>query len=111
MCERDERILGFARIDDTGYLDLLFVHPDAQGQGVARRLLDRVVSWGLGKGIRRLRSDVSLTARPFFEHAGFFVVRKQRVERRGVLFDNMAMEKGLGAESQAVAALSNGARR
>lgn len=91
--ERDDRVLGFTRVDGTGSLDLLFVHPGAQRQGIARALLGRALRWAAEQGIRSLRSDVSVTARPFFESAGFHVVRKQTVERQGVWFDNFRMER------------------
>jgi putative acetyltransferase len=81
--ERNDEIAGFARIDATGCLDLLYVHPEVQRQGVARALFDRVTSWAVSRGIRHLHSEVSITARPFFESVGFRVVREQIVERRG----------------------------
>jgi putative acetyltransferase len=97
--ERNHEIVGFARIDFTGCLDLLFVHPEAQHQGIARALFDRVVSWALSRGMCHLYSEVSITARPFFESVGFRVVSEQIVERRGVLLENFRMEKDIDAES------------
>ena len=61
---------GFVRIDSAGCVDLLYVHPERQRQGVARALMDGAVSWAVARGIRLLHSDVSVTARPFFEAAG-----------------------------------------
>jgi hypothetical protein len=43
-----------------------------------------VLSWAASRGVHHLRSEVSITARPFFEGVGFCVVREQIVERRGV---------------------------
>jgi putative acetyltransferase len=63
--ERTDQIAGFARVDDTGCVDLLYVHPEVQRQGVARALFDRVLSWAMSRGIRHLRSEVSITAGPF----------------------------------------------
>jgi putative acetyltransferase len=96
--ERNDQIAGFARIDATGCLDLLYVHPDVQRQGVARALFDRVTSWAVSRGICHLHSDVSITARPFFESVGFRVVREQIVERRGLSLQNFRMEKDLDAD-------------
>lgn len=93
VCVRDDRIAGFARIDDTGYVDLLYVDADRQRQGVGRALMDRVLAWAAERKLARLRSDVSITARRFFERVGFRVVRSQFVERRGVQFRNFAMER------------------
>jgi GNAT superfamily N-acetyltransferase len=96
--ERNDEIVGFARIDFAGCLDLLFVHPGVQGQGIARALFDRVISWAVSRDICHLRSEVSVTGRPFFESVGFRVVREQIVERRGVLLQNFRMEKDVDAE-------------
>ena len=91
--ERDDQIAGFARVDVTGCVDLLYVHPEVQRQGVARALFDRVISWAVSRGIRHLRSEVSITARPFFESVGFRLVSEQVVERRGVSLKNFCMER------------------
>jgi putative acetyltransferase len=96
--ERNDEIAGFARIDATGCLDLLYVHPEFQRQGVARALFDRVTSWAVSRGICHLHSEVSITARPFFESVGFRVVREQIVERQGLSLQNFRMEKHLDAE-------------
>ena len=90
--ERNDQIAGFARVDETGCVDLLYVHPEVQRQGVGRALFNRVISWAVNRGIRHLRSEVSITARPFFEKIGFRVVRQQVVERRGVSPHNFPME-------------------
>jgi putative acetyltransferase len=96
--ERNDEIVGFARIDFTGCLDLLFVHSEVQRQGIARVLFDRVISWALSRRMCHLHSEVSVTARPFFERVGFRIVREQIVERRGVSLQNFRMEKDIDAE-------------
>jgi GNAT superfamily N-acetyltransferase len=98
---RNDQIAGFAQVDDTGYVHLLYVHPEFQRQGVGGALLDRVISWAVSRGIRSLRSDVSITARPFFETSGFRVMREQVVERRGVSLENFRMERDVDAEPTA----------
>jgi putative acetyltransferase len=92
VCTRNDHIAGFARIDAEGCVDLLYVHPSCQRQGVARELVEQLVSWAASRGLRRLQAEVSVTARPFFERMGFRVVRPQVVERRGVKFDNFVMD-------------------
>jgi len=96
--EHNAEISGFARVDDTGCFDLLYVHPKTQRQGVARALFDRVISWAASRGIRHLHAEVSVTAQPFFERMGFHVVKEQTVERRGVSLRNVRMEKQIDAE-------------
>lgn len=99
VCERDGAIAGFVLVDHTGCIVLLFVHPAHQRRGVARALMDRAVAWARAQGIRRLHTDASITARPFFERAGFALVAEQEVERRGVRFRNFRMERVLEAQS------------
>ncbi len=47
------------------------------------------------KDLARLYSHVSTTAKPFFDHLGFRVVKEQQVEMRGELLSNYVMEKVL----------------
>jgi len=93
VCERAGTIAGFARVEPDGTLDLLYVDAGAQRAGVGRRLLDRAVRWAAARGAGRIAAAVSVTARPFFERAGFRVVRRQSVARRGVALENFVMER------------------
>lgn len=93
--EVDHEILGFARVEESGHLDLLFVHPEFQRRGIARALFKQVLTWASRQDIPRITSDVSITARPFFEHEGFHVVKPQVVERHGVSFHNFQMQLDL----------------
>ncbi len=45
---------------------------------------------------RRLHTEASITARPFFERCGFLLVAEQTVALRGQQFVNFRMEKPLG---------------
>lgn len=83
------RIVGFADMDETGYLDRLYVHKDHQGEGIATALCDRLEAEIQGKCI----THASITARPFFEKRGYVVVKEQQVERQGILLTNFVMEK------------------
>ena len=85
----DGKIVGFGDIDETGYLDRLYVHTDYQRQGVATAICGK-----LEEAIRgNIVTHASITARPFFEERGYQVVREQQVERRGILLTNFVMEK------------------
>lgn len=42
-------IIGFGDIDETGYLDRLFVHRDYQGEGVATALCEELEQGGSGE--------------------------------------------------------------
>lgn len=86
---KDSRIIGFGDIDDSGYLDRLYVHHDYQRQGVATLLCDKLESV-IDRG-STIRTHASITAKPFFEKRGYQVVKEQQVERNGVFLKNYIM--------------------
>lgn len=85
-----DTIAGFGDIDDTGYLDHLFVHKSFQARGIATMLCDRLESHF---PLKRLTTHASITAKPFFEKRGWRVVTEQQVKRKGILLTNFVMEK------------------
>lgn len=89
VAEENGVLLGFGDITPKGYLDRLYVHSRHQRQGVATALCDRLEQAAEGAIV----THASITARPFFEKRGYRVVRRQQVERRGVLLTNFVMEK------------------
>ena len=76
--------------DETGYLDRLYVHKDYQGQGIASAICDELERFATGK---TFTTHASITAKLFFQHRGYHVVRKQEVIRHGVALTNFVMEK------------------
>ncbi|MGO4194451.1 GNAT family N-acetyltransferase [Rhizobium sp. YAF28] len=93
IADIDGKPVGFSDLIADGCLDMMFVHPEFQGLGVASRLLARVEQETLASGMERIYTHASLTARPFFERKGFVVVTQQTVEKRGQKLDNFVMEK------------------
>lgn len=91
----DDTPAGFASLNNLGHLEMLFVSPDYQRCGVARALLTTAEDTARQRGLRRMTTDASLTARPFFEAQGFEVVKAQEIERRGERLKNFAMGKRL----------------
>ena len=86
---KNGEIVGFGDMDETGYLDRLYVHKDYQGQGIASAICDELERFAAGNSIT---THASITAKPFFQHRGYRVVRKQEVIRRGVALTNLVME-------------------
>lgn len=85
----DGVIVGFGDMASDGYLDRLYVHKDYQGRGIATALCDALEQAAPGP----YTTHASITARPFFEHRGYRVVREQQVERKGILLTNFVMQK------------------
>lgn len=85
----DGVIVGFGDMASDGYLDRLYVHKDYQGRGIATALCDALEQAVPGP----YTTHASITARPFFEHRGYRVVREQQVERKGILLTNFVMQK------------------
>jgi putative acetyltransferase len=93
VAEKGQRIIGFASLTHQGYLDLMYVDKDWQAQGIGRRLLRAIEETAGSLGIQRIESDVSITARPFFEKHGYRVENEQQVSIREVVFINYKMSK------------------
>lgn len=90
MAVEKNAIVGFGDIDETGYLDRLYVHKDYQRQGIASALCERLES---AVGTQKITVHSSITALPFFESRGYKIIRKQQVEREGIFLTNFVMEK------------------
>ena len=93
-----DRIVGYASLKDTDYLDFLYVHHEYQRQGVASAVYSQVEEEALRRGALVFSSDVSYTARPFFESRGFSVEKENRRMIRGVEIRNYRMRKTLAGK-------------
>lgn len=87
---------GFMTLDpETGYLDLAFVAPEWQGQGVAAMLYGLLERCARRQGLAELITDASEVARPFFLKQGWQDGPRQEVTRGGVTLHNYRMAKPL----------------
>ncbi|HBF29156.1 GNAT family N-acetyltransferase [Rhizobium sp.] len=95
IAELASKPVGFADLVPDGYLDMMFVHPEYQGLGVASLLLAQVEQKARELGLDYVRTEASITARPFFERRGFRVLKSQKVEKHGEILSNFLMEKSV----------------
>lgn len=95
IAQINEKIVGFASLKDNHYIDFFYVHKDYQGQGVAKRLYRKIEKEAMAGGTDSLSSDISITAKPFFESRGFVLIKKQDNPVRGEVLVNFKMTKKL----------------
>lgn len=95
LAEIDGVLVGFGTLRDYNYIDFFYVHKDFQGMGIARELLARLLQEAESHGTKLLSSDISMTAKPFFEKQGFKVVARQENIRGEVILINYKMIKHL----------------
>ena len=93
VATKEDRVVGFAELEEDGHVDTLYVHHQYQGCGIASALLDQIEAEARSIGLRRLYTEASITAEPFFRRRGFSMVRPQDVEVRGHTFRNFVMDK------------------
>ena len=86
---------GFAALRADGYLHSLFTGRDRQGDGAGSLLLRHAEEQARAAGVREIRSEVSLTAHPFFERRGYVVVQRQKRRARQLWLTNFRMAKRL----------------
>lgn len=90
-----QKPVGFSDLEPDGHLDMMFVHPDHQGVGVASALLAAVEAAAGAQGLPRIFTEASITAKPFFARRGFSVLGPQLVGAPGQQLMNFRMEKRL----------------
>jgi len=93
VAARGERVAGFVSLEPEGHIDLLYVDAELQRQGIASALLKHLETAARSRGLARLSTDASLTAKPLFERRGFHVVTVQTVARRGQELRNFRMTR------------------
>ncbi|NHZ83861.1 GNAT family N-acetyltransferase [Massilia sp. CCM 8695] len=88
-------MLGYAILDlPTSEVDAVFVDPQAGGRGIGKMMLAALERMALERGCKRLHLSASLNAVPFYEAAGFFVLRTAVYAHPcGIALDCVEMEK------------------
>ncbi len=95
IAEIDNQIVGFSYLKNGYYLDGLFVHKDYQRKTIASKLLRIMESRVSMNGFETIKSDVSITALPFFDSHFYEVEKKQKKSFKGLVFENYIVYKDL----------------
>jgi len=96
IAREGSKIIGFGSLENNEYLDLLYVHKDYQKKGVAKKLLSYLEKKAEINRTEKLTSDVSTTAKSFFEKNGYKVIKEQKNEINNVVLANFKMIKKVG---------------
>ena len=88
-------LIGYSSMNKRGYMHSMFVHPDWQGKGIAALLLSEVEKIAREYEVKEITSEVSKTARPFFEHKGYVVECEQKQQANRLKLTNYKMKKVL----------------
>jgi putative acetyltransferase len=88
--------VGFASLKGKDHIDMLYVHPNAAGQGVASALCDALEKLAGGRGATKLTVDASDNAQEFFRKRGYVAQQRNSVTINGEWLANTTMQKALG---------------
>jgi putative acetyltransferase len=88
--------VGFASLKGKDHIDMLYVHPNAAGQGVASALLDALEKLAGARGAEKLAVDASDNAQEFFRKRGYVAQQRNTITINGEWLANTTMQKALG---------------
>jgi putative acetyltransferase len=91
--------VGFASLKGADVLDMLFVDPAFARRGVGTALVDALVRIARARGVERLTSEVSDTAKPLFDKQGFVAQRRNLVAKGDEWLGNTTMTLKLAAQA------------
>lgn len=89
---KNDLIVGFGDINQTGYLDHLYIHKDFQNQGIATKICNKLEK---KFPVSKITTQASITAKPFFLKRGYQVIKEQQIVKNNVILTNYIMEKNL----------------
>jgi putative acetyltransferase len=95
VADNDGLIVAFAELEPDGHIDYFYCHHLWQHKGVGRTLYAALENEARRLHIKTLRSEVSVTAKQFFETMGFSVILEQSNLVCGSVARNYVMEKQL----------------
>lgn len=89
------QITGCSSIREDGYLHSMFIHKDYQKRGIASFLLSKIEEYAAEQHMTVITSEVSITAKPFFEKKGYQVEEEQKRRAKNLYLTNYRMKKVL----------------
>lgn len=99
-----EVIVGFGVLDlETNVIEAVYTSPEAKGQGVGLKLLQKLEEKGRELGLEALRLNASLNAVGFYQRAGYVAQEESKYRlSSGVEIRCVPMIKALVPEADAI---------
>lgn len=94
IAELNQTIIGCVSLTTENYVDVMFVHYNHQGKGIASLLLRAIENRATYSYDNIISVDASITAKLFFKKKGYQVVKEQHVNI-GTILINYKMIKYL----------------
>ena len=89
ILEDQGEILGYADLQEDGYIDHFFIRGDSAGKGYDQLLMDKILSDAKERNLRELSAET------FFLKNGFVILKRKSVRLRGEILQNALMKKTL----------------
>jgi len=90
---KDKKLLGFAELESSGFIDCFYVHKDHQGQGIGKLLMKNIEINAKKEKIKKLFTKASITAKPFFLAMNFKSIKPNLEILEKYMLKNYIMEK------------------
>ena len=87
------KIVGFAEFETNGHIDCFYCHHEWIGKGVGSALMKEILQRAKNNHVHLIFSEVSITAKTFFEKWGFITITQQTIVRKGIELTNFKMER------------------
>jgi putative acetyltransferase len=85
--------VGFASLKGGGHIDMLYVHPNAAGQGVGSILCEALERLAFSRGAKSVTVDASDNAQAFFASRGYVAQQRNSIPVNGEWLANTTMQK------------------
>ena len=87
--------LAYVAIDKTQIVGFADMNKDYQKQGIPSKLVQQLERDSEKIGLKKITTEASITAKPFFEKMGYQLIKEQNKKCASVILKNYLMEKFL----------------
>lgn len=99
VVEQNKQLIGFIDVDDTGFIDKIYVKPEMTRKRIGTLLLGWATRETIYCHCREIATVASPLARPFFEANGFTIEKTMRRNINGARITSYLMVKSLAAKN------------